>query len=80
MILRRHRFYPWWKISQWYSLQQEDNTPLGFACVTCGPYTGAFVGLAVCGANAGVLCVHVIFDDEYWGGRLGSRVGKGKNF
>ena len=67
-------------ISQWYSVRQEDNLLLGVAGAAGGTYTGAFVGLAVCGASAGVLCIPALLGGIYGGGRLGSQVGQGKNF
>ena len=73
-------FIPKDKISQWYSVRQEDNLLLGVAGVAGGTYTGAFVGLAVCGASAGVLCIPALLGGVYGGGRLGSQVGQGKNF
>ena len=73
-------FIPKEKISQWYSVRQEDNLLLGVAGAAGGTYTGAFVGLAVCGASAGVLCIPALLGGVYGGGRLGSQVGQGKNF
>ncbi len=67
-------------ISQWYSVRQEDNLLLGVAGAAGGTYTGAVVGFAVCGASAGVLCIPALLGGVYGGGRLGSQVGKGKNF
>ena len=67
-------------ISQWYSVRQEDNLLLGVAGAAGGTYTGAFVGLAVCGASAGVLCIPALLGGVYGGGRLGSQAGKGKIF
>ena len=73
-------FIPKDNISQWYSVRQEDNLLLGVAGAAGGTYTGAFVGLAVCGASAGVLCIPALLGGVYGGGRLGSQVGQGKNF
>ena len=73
-------FIPKDNISQWYSVRQEDNLILGVAGVAGGTYTGAFVGLTVCGASAGVLCIPALLGGVYGGGRLGSQIGKGKNF
>ena len=73
-------FIPKDNISQWYSVRQEDNLLLGVAGAAGGTYTGAFVGLTVCGASAGVLCIPALLGGIYGGGRLGSQVGKGKNF
>ena len=73
-------FIPKNNISQWYSVRQEDNLLLGVAGAAGGTYTGAFVGLAVCGASAGVLCIPALLGGVYGGGRLGSQVGQGKNF
>ena len=67
-------------ISQWYSVRQEDNLLLGVAGAAGGTYTGAFVGIAVCGASAGILCIPALLGGVYGGGRLESQVGKGKNF
>ncbi|WP_257473370.1 hypothetical protein [Prochlorococcus marinus] len=68
------------KISQWYSVRQKDNLLLGVAGTAGGTYTGAIVGIAVCGASAGILCIPALLGGVYGGGRLGSQVGKGKNF
>ena len=38
------------------------------------------LGFAICGASAGILCVPALLGGVYGGGRLGSQVGKGKNF
>ena len=38
------------------------------------------MGIAVCGASAGILCIPALLGGVYGGGRLGSQVGKGKNF
>ena len=73
-------FIPKDNISQWYSVRQEDNLLLGVAGAAGGTYTGAFVGMAVCGASAGVLCIPALLGGVYGGGRLGSQVGHGKNF
>ena len=73
-------FIPTDNISQWYSVRQEDNLLLGVAGAAGGTYTGAFVGFAICGASAGILCVPALLGGVYGGGRLGSQVGKGKNF
>ena len=73
-------FIPKENISQWYSVRQEDNLLLGVAGTAGGTYTGAFVGIAVCGASAGVLCIPAILGGVYGGGRLGAQAGKGKNF
>ena len=73
-------FIPKDNISQWYSVRQEDDLLLGVAGAAGGTYTGAFVGLAVCGASAGVLCIPALLGGAYGGGRLGSQVGQGKNF
>ncbi len=73
-------FIPTENISQWYSVRQEDNLLLGVAGTAGGTYTGAFVGLAVCGASAGILCIPALLGGVYGGGRLGSQAGKGKNF
>ncbi len=73
-------FIPKNNISQWYSVRQEDNLLLGVAGAAGGTYTGAFVGLTVCGASAGVLCIPALLGGIYGGGRLGSQVGQGKNF
>ncbi len=35
----------------------KDNLLLGVADTAGGTYTGAFIGMPVCGASAGVLCV-----------------------
>ena len=73
-------FIPKDNISQWYSVRQEDNLLLGVAGAAGGTYTGAFLGLAVCGASAGVLCIPALLGGVYGGGRLGSQAGQGKNF
>ena len=73
-------FIPKENISQWYSVRQEDNLLLGVAGAAGGAYTGAFVGFAVCGASAGVLCIPALLGGVYGGGRLGSQFGHGKNF
>ena len=73
-------FIPKDNISQWYSVRQEDNLLLGVAGAAGGTYTGAFVGIAVCGASAGILFIPALLGGVYRGGRLGSQVGKGKNF
>ncbi len=73
-------FIPKGSISQWYSVRQEDNLLLGVAGAAGGTYTGAFVGIAVCGASAGLLCIPALLGGVYGGGRLGSKVGEGKNF
>ena len=73
-------FIPKDNISQWYSVRQEDNLLLGVAGAAGGTYTGAYLGLVVCGASAGVLCIPVLLGGIYGGGRVGSQVGQGKNF
>ena len=73
-------FIPKGSISQWYSVRQEDNLLLGVVGTAGGTYTGAAVGIAVCGASAGILCIPALLGGVYGGGRLGSQVGKGKNF
>ena len=73
-------FIPKENISQWYSVRQEDNLLLGVAGTAGGTYTGAVVGIAVCGASAGILCIPALLGGVYGGGRLGSQAGKGKNF
>ena len=72
-------FIPKENISQWYSVRQEDNLLVGVAGAAGGTYTGAVVGIAVCGASAGILC-NQLYLEVYGGGRLGSQAGKGKNF
>ena len=67
-------------ISQWYSVRQDDNLLLGVAGAAGGTYTGAVIGIAVCGASAGILCIPALLGGVYGGGRLGSKVGQGKNF
>tara|TARA_Y100001968_G_scaffold313863_1_gene338556 strand:- start:924 stop:1478 length:555 start_codon:yes stop_codon:yes gene_type:complete len=73
-------FIPKNNISQWYAVRQDDNLLLTVAGTTGGTYTGAVVGMVVCGASAGVLCLPALLGGVYGGGRLGARVGKGKNF
>ena len=73
-------FIPKDSISQWYSVRQEDNLLLGVAGAAGGTYTGAVVGIAVCGASIGILCIPALLGGVYGGGRLGSQVGEGKNF
>ena len=73
-------FIPKDSISQWYSVRQEDNLFLGVVGTAGGTYTGAVVGIAVCGATAGILCIPALLGGVYGGGRLGSQVGEGKNF
>ena len=73
-------FIPKENISQWYSVRQEDNLLVGVAGAAGGTYTGAVVGIAVCGASAGILCIPALLGGVYGGGRLGSQAGKGKNF
>ena len=73
-------FIPKDSISQWYSVRQEDNLLLGVAGAAGGTYTGAVVGIAVCGASAGILCIPALLGGVYGGGRLGSKIGEGKNF
>ena len=73
-------FIPKDSISQWYSVRQEDNLLLGVAGAAGGTYTGAVVGIAVCGASAGILCIPALLGGVYGGGRLGSQVGEGRNF
>tara|TARA_Y100001968_G_scaffold5292_1_gene4687 strand:+ start:11410 stop:11964 length:555 start_codon:yes stop_codon:yes gene_type:complete len=73
-------FIPKDNISQWYTVRQDDNLLLGVAGAAGGTYTGAFVGFAVCGASAGVLCIPALLGGIYGGGRLGSEAGKGKNY
>ena len=73
-------FIPKENISQWYSVRQEDNLLLGVAGAAGGTYTGAVMGIAVCGASAGILCIPALLGGVYGGGRLGSQVGEGKNF
>ncbi len=38
------------------------------------------MGIAVCGASAEILCIPAFLGGVYGGGRLGSQVGKVKNF
>ena len=45
-----------------------------------GTYTGSFVSLGVCGASADILCIPALLGGVYGGGRIGSKVGQGKNF
>ncbi len=73
-------FIPIDNISQWYSVRQEDNLLLGVAGAAGGTYTGAIVGIAVCGASAGILCIPALLGGVYGGGRLGAQAGQGKNF
>ena len=73
-------FIPKANILQWYTLREDDNFLLGVAGAAGGTYTGAFVGLTVCGASAGVLCLPALLGGVYGGRRLGSQVGQGKNF
>ena len=73
-------FIPKDSISQWYSVRKEDNLLLSVAGAAGGTYTGAVVGIAVCGASAGILCIPALLGGVYGGGRLGSQIGKGKNF
>ena len=42
-------FIPKDSITQWYSVRQEDNLIVGVAGAAGGTYTGAVVGIAVCG-------------------------------
>jgi hypothetical protein len=73
-------FIPKDSISQWYSVRQEGNLLLGVAGAAGGTYTGAVVGIAVCGASAGILCIPALLGGVYGGGRLGSQIGERKNF
>ena len=73
-------FIPKNKISQWYSVRQDDNLLVGVAGTAGGTYAGAFAGMAACGASGGVLCIPALLGGIYGGGRLGSQAGKGKNF
>tara|TARA_Y100001968_G_scaffold308496_1_gene327317 strand:+ start:1190 stop:1582 length:393 start_codon:yes stop_codon:yes gene_type:complete len=73
-------FIPKEIFSHWYSVRQEDNLLLGITGAACGTYTGAFIGLAACGASADILCFPVLLCGDYGGGRLGSQAGKGNNF
>ena len=73
-------FIPKDNISQWYVVRQDDNLLLSVAGTASGTYTGVFVGMAVCGASAGILCIPALLGSVYGGGRLGSQAGKGKNF
>ena len=73
-------FIPKDSISQWFSVRQEDNLLLGVAGAAGGTYTGAFVGITVCGASVGILCIPALLGGVYGGGRFGSQVGEGKNF
>ena len=63
-------FIPKDNISQWYSLRQKDNLFLGVAGVAGaagGTYTAAFVGIPVCGASAGALCIPALLGGVYGG-------------
>ena len=73
-------FIPKGNIAQWYSVRQEDNLLLGIAGAAGGTYTGAFVGIAICGASGGILCIPALLGGVYGGGRLGSQAGNSKNF
>ena len=73
-------FIPKDYISQWYSVRQDDNLLLGVAGAAGGTYTGAVVGIAVCGASVGILCIPALLGGVYGGGRLGSQTGQGRNF
>jgi len=73
-------FIPKDNISQWYSLRQDDNLILGVAGAAGGSYVGGVTGAAVCFASGGILCIPALLGGVYGGARLGSQVGKGKNF
>ena len=62
------------KISQWYSGGDEYNLALGAA--------GGTVGLAAetAACFTGVLCPVALAAGVFGGGKLGSKLGKGKNF
>tara|TARA_Y100001968_G_C19371899_1_gene725539 strand:+ start:946 stop:1500 length:555 start_codon:yes stop_codon:yes gene_type:complete len=66
-------------MSQWYSVRQEDNLLLDVVGAAGGTYTGAVLGITVCAASVGILCIPALLGGVYGGGRLGSRVGEGKN-
>ena len=73
-------FIPKDRISQWYSVRQEDNLLLGVAGAAGGTYTGAVIGIAVRGASAGIKCITALLGGMYGVGRLGRQVGERKNF
>ena len=67
-------------------VRQEDNLLLGVAGAAGATYTGAVVGIAVCGASASAsasecfLCIPALLGGVYGVGRLWLQVSQGKNF
>ena len=72
-------FIPKDNISQWYSLRQDDNLILGVAGAAGGSYVGGVTRAAIV-LQVEILCIPALLGGVYGGARLGSQVGKGKNF
>ena len=72
-------FIPKDKISQWYSVRQEDNLLLGVAGAAGGTYTGAFVGFSMW-----CKCKCTLYPSldwrRIWSRHLGLQDYQGKNF
>ena len=66
------------KISQWYTGGEEYNLALGAAGSAVGGTVGLAAGTAAC--FTGVLCPVALAAGVFGGGKLGSKLGKGKNF
>ena len=66
------------KIIQWYTTGDEYNLALGATGSAVGGTAG--MGAAVVACYTWVLCPLALAAGVFWGGKLGSRLGKGKNF
>ena len=65
------------RITQWYIGGEEYNLALGAAGGAAGGTAG--IGAAVVACYTGVLCPIALAAGVFGGGKLGSRLGKGKN-
>ena len=67
------------KITQWYTGGDEYNLALGATGGAAGGTAGFIGGTAACLVGAVVLCPVVLAGGVFGGGKLGSRLGNGKN-
>ena len=66
------------KITQWYTGGDEYNLALGAAGGAAGGTVGLAAGTAAC--FTGVLCPIALAAGVFGGGKVGSKLGKGKNY
>lgn len=71
-------FIPKDKISQWYTGGDEYNLALGAAGGAAGGTVGLGAATVLC--FTGVFCPVALAAGVYGGGKVGSKLGKGKNF